>query len=77
LDVDLLVKAELAKLNAGPETSQLWDAILAAYDNGGPRDVKELLEEKVKDSRRRAGKEVREVGKAVAVATRSRRPLRR
>ena len=77
MDVDLLVKAELAKLNANPETSQLWDAILAAYGNGGPRGVKELLEEKVKDSRRRAGKEVREVGKAVAVATRPRRPMRR
>ena len=77
MDVDQLVKVELAKLNANPDTLQLWEAILGAYDNGGPRDVKALLEEKVRDSKRRAGREAREVGKVVAVAGRPRRQVKR
>jgi hypothetical protein len=75
--VDQLLKAELAKQKANPDTLQLWEAILGAYDDGGPRAVKVLLEEKVRDSKRRAGKEAREVGKVVAVAARPRRQAKR
>lgn len=77
MDVADLVKAELTKLNATAETVTLWESLLHAYDKGGPRSVKELLQDQVKESKKRAGKEAREVGKVVAVTTRTKRKGRR
>jgi hypothetical protein len=77
VDVDVLVNAELKKLNATIETVALWENLLRAYDAGGPRGVKELLQDQVGEARKRAGKEAREVGKVVAVAARPKRKGRK
>lgn len=75
--MDELVEAQLKKENASAETVALWASLLKAYDEGGPSNVKELLQTKVQESKRRAGKEAREVGKVVAVASRPKRKGKR
>lgn len=76
MDVDDFVKDELKQFNAPPETILLWEGLLRAYDAGGPRKVKELLQTRVQEARKRAGKEARAVGKVV-VATSPRRKSKR
>ena len=77
METDDLVEAQLKKENASAETLALWSSLLKAYDEGGPSNVKELLQVKVQESKKRAGKEAREVGKVVAVASRPRRKGRK
>jgi hypothetical protein len=73
LEIDQLVEAQLRKTNASAETITLWSDLLKAYDEGGPSNVKELLQRKIRESTRRAGKEAREVGKVAAAAARPKR----
>jgi hypothetical protein len=77
LETDDLVEAQLKKVNASAETIALWSSLLKAYDEGGPSNVKELLQAKVQESKKRAGKEAREVGRVVAVAARPKRKGKR
>ena len=77
METDELVEAQLRKENASAETLALWSNLLKAYDEGGPSKVKELLQVKVQESKKRAGREAREVGKVVAVASRPRRKGRK
>jgi hypothetical protein len=77
VELDELVEAQLKKANASAETIALWSSLLKAYDEGGPSNVKELLQSKVQESKRRAGKEAREVGKVAAVAARPKRKGKR
>lgn len=73
MDVAELVRAELKKRGASEATLRLWNDLVAAYDDGGPTSVKELLQDQVKESRKRATKEIREVRRVVAVAAKPKR----
>jgi hypothetical protein len=77
MEVDGLVNAELEKLNATKDTLALWESLLRAYDDGGPKSVKELLQDQVNQARKRVGKEARAVGKVVAVAAPPKRKSKR
>jgi hypothetical protein len=77
MEVDALVKAELTKVGASPETVELWQRLLRAYDEGGSRNVKELLQERVQESQKRAKKEAKNVGKVVSAAAKPKRRARR
>ncbi len=77
MEVDALVKAQLEKGGASPQTLELWESLLHAYDEGGSRSVKELLQERVKESQRRSKKEATNVGKVVSVAAKPKRRGRR
>lgn len=61
MSVDRLVARALTVAGADPSTRELWSEILQAFDNGGPNDVKQLIQTKVRESRRRAEKEAKSV----------------
>jgi hypothetical protein len=77
MEVDALVSGELKRVGASPETIELWESLLEAYREGGSRSVKELLQERVKESRTRAKKEASSVGKVISVAAKPKRRARR
>ncbi len=50
MSIDRFVAQALAA--ADESTRQLWSEILQAFDNGGPNEVKQLIQTKVRESRR-------------------------
>lgn len=61
MSVDRLVARALTAAGADQSTRELWLQIVQAFDNGGPNDVKQLIQGKVRESRRQADKEARSV----------------
>ncbi len=61
MSIDRLVDRALTAAGADQSTRELWLQILQAFDNGGPNEVKQLIQAKVGESRRRADKGAKSV----------------
>ncbi len=76
MDIRAIIADELRSANGTPETLALWDEIAATFEDSGPDGVKELISQRVKDARKRAAKEAKEmteVAGAVAKPKKKRR----
>jgi hypothetical protein len=79
MSIDRLVARALAESGADETTRQLWSEILEAFEDGGPTEVKQLVHAKVRESKRRAEKEVKSVRAIISTVAKPRRsdPRRR
>jgi len=75
MSIDRFVAQALAA--ADESTRQLWSEILQAFDNGGPNEVKQLIQTKVRESRRRAEREAKSVRSAAATVVKPKRSAAR
>ena len=71
MSIDRLVAHALAGVDES--TRQLWAEILQAFENGGPNEVKQVIQTKVRDSRRRAEKEAKSVRSVAATVAKPKR----
>jgi len=78
MDIFGSVAARLKSEVASETTIALWTELFEAFEEGGPEAVRLLLTEKVRQSRKRADKEVREMRSvAGTVSTTKRKPATR
>lgn len=79
MSIDHLVARALAEAGAAESTRELWSEILEAFEDGGPTEVKQLVQTKVRESKRRAEKEVKSVRAIVSTVAKPKRsaPRRR
>jgi hypothetical protein len=78
VDIFGSVAARLKSEGASKTTIALWTELYEAFEEGGPEAVRLLLTEKVRQSRKRADKEVRGMRLvAGTVATTQRKPTGR
>jgi hypothetical protein len=74
-----LVARALADAGADESTRGLWSEILEAFEDGGPNEVKQLVQTKVRESKRIAEKEVKSVRSIASTVAKPKRatPRRR
>jgi hypothetical protein len=73
MSIDRLVAQALAEAGADESTRQLWSEMLKAFDEGGPNEVKQLIQTKVRESKRRAEKEAKSVRSIAATVAKPKR----
>lgn len=61
MDIRAIIAEELRATKASPETFTLWEEIATEFEDSGPDGVKELITQRVKDARKRAAKEAKEM----------------
>jgi hypothetical protein len=77
MSIDRLVAHALADAGVDESTRELWSEILKAFENGGPNEVKQLVQALVRDSKRRAEKEAKTVRSIAATAVKPKRSAAR
>lgn len=77
MSIDQLVAQALAAAGADQLTRDLWPEIFETFEDGGPDAVKQLLRAKVRDSQRRAEKEVKAVRSVASSVAKPKRSAKR
>lgn len=77
MSIGQVVTQALASGGANKPTRLLWSAIYRTFEDGGPDAVKELVRTKVRESRRRADKEVKAVRSAAGAIVKPKRTAKR
>jgi len=66
MDIRAIIAKELRATGASPEKLTLWEEIATEFEGSGPDGVKDLISKRVKDARKRATKEAKEIGEVAA-----------
>lgn len=61
MDIRGIVAGKLRSMKGTPETIALWDEIAATFEAAGPDGVEELITDRVKEARKRAAREAKEM----------------
>ena len=77
MDIRAIVAAELRSARASSETLSLWDKIAAIFEDSGPDGVKEIISERLKDARKRASKEAKEMSEAAGTVAKPKKKGRK
>ena len=61
MDIRTIIEEELRTANSSSEALSLWNEIAQVFEESGPDGVKEVIANRVKDARKRASKEAKEM----------------